>query len=123
MKALLDDSKSIYLQISDSVEDDILSGVIAEEELIPSTNQFAKHYSINPATAAKGVNLLVDSGIVYKKRGIGMCVKTGARELILKKRKQDFYHSYVAALIQEAEKLAITKEDLILMIQEGETHD
>lgn len=120
MKAILEDGKSIYLQISESIEDDILTGVIKEEDLIPSTNQFAKHYSINPATAAKGVNILVAEEILYKKRGIGMCVKTGARQLILAKRRKEFYSSYISSLMKEADKLDISKSDLIKMIKEGE---
>ena len=119
MKAILEEGKSIFLQISETIEDDILTETIKEEELIPSINQFAKHYSINPATAAKGVNLLVDDGIVYKKRGIGMCVKKGAREIILKKRRQGFLDNYINSLIKEAEKLDITKNELIDMIKGG----
>lgn len=123
MKAILEDGKSLYLQISEAIEDDILTGIIAEEELVPSTNQFAKYYSINPATAAKGVNILVDEGIIYKKRGIGMCVKTGAREMIVAKRKRAFYDNFISALIKEASKLNISKSELIRMIEEGEEHD
>lgn len=123
MKAILEDGKSLYLQISEAIEDDILTGIIAEEELVPSTNQFAKYYSINPATAAKGVNILVDEGIIYKKRGIGMYVKTGAREMIVAKRKRAFYDNFISALIKEASKLNISKSELIKMIEEGEEHD
>lgn len=123
MKAMLGDEKSIYLQIAESIEDDVLTGLIREEELIPSTNQFARHYSINPATAAKGVNLLVDDGIIYKKRGIGMCVQTGARQLIQKKRKQEFYENYVTRLLKEADKLGILKKDLITMIERGDVRE
>ena len=123
MKAALDDRKSIFLQIAEAIEDDILTGLIAEEELIPSTNQLARHYTINPATAAKGVNILTDEGIVYKKRGIGMCVTTGAKTRITSKRKQDFYNSYVAALIREAAKLGIQKTELIEMIEKGDVNE
>ena len=119
MKATLDEGKSIFLQISESIEDDILTGALEEEALIPSTNQFARHYAINPATAAKGVNLLVDEGIIYKKRGIGMCVQTGARETIKRKRRRSFYENYIASLMQEAEKLNISREELIDMIEKG----
>ena len=120
MKAILEDGKSIFLQISESIEDDILSGLIKEEELVPSTNQIAKHYLINPATAAKGVNLLVDDGIIYKKRGIGMCVQTGAREIILAKRKVAFFDDYILSLLREAGKLNIEKSELIEMIEKGD---
>lgn len=123
MRVILEDGISIYLQISQSIEDDILIGAICEEELIPSTTQFAKHYSINPATAAKGVNLLVEDGIIYKKRGIGMFVKPGARDSILKKRRQGFYNNFITELIKEANKLNISKLELIKMIEEGELNE
>lgn len=123
MKAVLDDGKSIYLQISESIEDDILTGIISEDEMIPSTNQLAKHYSINPATAGKGVNILVDDGIIYKKRGIGMCVTQGAREKIMSKRKQAFFRDYIVGLIKEAKKLNINTDELIEMIEEGEKNE
>jgi DNA-binding transcriptional regulator YhcF (GntR family) len=122
LKAILDDGKSLYLQISESVEDDILAGVIKEEGLIPSKVQFAKHFQVNPATAMKGVNLLADEGIVYKKRGIGMCVAAGAQEIILKKRRQGFYDSYVAVLANEAEKLGISKSEIIKMLESGDPY-
>ena len=118
MKAILEDGKSIYLQISQSIEEDILNGLIAEEEPVPSTNQLAKYYSINPATAAKGVSLLTDEGIIYKKRGIGMYVKTGAREIILNKRRQEFYESFKESL-EKASGLGIAKSELIKIIEEG----
>ena len=123
MKAALDDGKSIFLQIAEAIEDDILTGLIAEEELIPSTNQLARHFVINPATAAKGVSILTDEGIVYKKRGIGMCVTTGAKTRIMSKRKQDFYNGYVAALMREAAKLGIQKSELIEMIEKGDDNE
>ena len=121
MKAILEEGTSIYLQIQQAVEDDILNGIIAEEDPIPSTNQFAKHYTINPATAAKGVGLLADDGIVYKKRGIGMYVATGAREIILNKRRQAFHNSFIA-IVKQAEALGIGKSELIKMIEEGELY-
>ena len=91
MKVVFDDNKSIYLQIAESIEDDILKGILEEEGQVPSTTQMAVTYRINPATAAKGVNIMVDEGIIYKKRGIGMFVSTGAKEKIINKRKNEFY--------------------------------
>ena len=122
MRAILDDSRSIFLQISESVEDDIVLGLIGEEQLIPSTNQFAKHFSINPATAAKGVNLLVEKGLVYKKRGIGMVVAAGARERILAERRRRFREEAIAALLREAQKLGITTAEIIDMLERGENN-
>jgi len=117
----MDDSRPIFMQIAEKIEDDIIEGDLPEESQVPSTNQFAALYRINPATAAKGVNLLVDEGILYKKRGVGMFVKTGAREALREKRKEQFYEQYVVSMIREADKLGITTEQLTDMIRKGET--
>ncbi|MEK3734823.1 MULTISPECIES: GntR family transcriptional regulator [Paenibacillus] len=115
----IDDSRPIFMQIADKIEDDIIEERLPEETQVPSTNQFAAFYQINPATAAKGVNLLVDQGILYKKRGIGMFVATGAREKLIEKRKQEFYEHYVVTTVKEAAKLGITTEQLTDMIRRG----
>ncbi len=117
MKLDFDNEKSIYLQIAESIEDDIVKGLIEEESQIPSTNQMAVIYRINPATAGKGINLLVDREILYKRRGIGMFVTGGARERILEKRKEGFFEKYVASLLNEARNLGISTEELIVMIK------
>lgn len=122
MGLMIDDSRPIFVQIAEKIEDDIVEGRLPEESQVPSTNQFAAFYQINPATAAKGVNLLVDQGILYKKRGIGMFVSTGAREELLKKRKHQFYEQFIVTMIREAEKLGITKEQLTEMIRKGDAH-
>ena len=118
MNEILSKEKSIYIQISEMIENDILRDILLEEEKVPSTNDLAKIYTINPATAAKGVNILVDSGVLYKKRGIGMFVSTGAKKLIMKRRKAEFYENYVKAIVEEAKSLGITREDLIKMLDE-----
>jgi DNA-binding transcriptional regulator YhcF (GntR family) len=117
---MIDDSRPIFVQIAERIEDDIIAGRLPEETQVPSTNQFASFYQINPATAAKGVNLLVDEGILYKKRGIGMFIKEGARMQLMENRKEQFYEQYVVAMIREAGKLGITAEQLTDMIQRGE---
>jgi DNA-binding transcriptional regulator YhcF (GntR family) len=116
----MDDSRPIFMQIAERIEDDIIEGRLSEESQVPSTTQFASFYKINPATAAKGVNLLVDENILYKKRGIGMFVAKGAKARLIEKRKESFYEQYVVAMIREAEKLGITKEQLTDMIRRGE---
>ena len=88
MNEILNQEKSIYIQISEMIE--ILRDVLLEDERVPSTNELAKLYAINPSTAAKGINILVDAGILYKKRGIGMFVSDGAKEVIRTKRKARF---------------------------------
>ncbi|MCS7464732.1 GntR family transcriptional regulator [Paenibacillus doosanensis] len=119
MGLMIDNTRPIFMQIAEKIEDDIVEGRLPEESQVPSTNQFAAFYQINPATAAKGVNLLVDQGILYKKRGIGMFVAAGARAELLEKRKHQFYEQYVVAMIREAAKLGITKEQLTEMIRKG----
>ncbi|MBN2983379.1 MULTISPECIES: GntR family transcriptional regulator [Cohnella] len=120
MGVQMDDSRPIFLQIAERIEDDIIDGALPEEGQVPSTNQFAAFYKINPATAAKGVNLLVDQGILYKKRGIGMFVKEGASTVLKEKRRQQFYDQYVVTMLREAEKLGITASQIAEMIQKGE---
>lgn len=119
MNEILTQEKSIYIQIKEMIENDILRDILLEEERVPSTNELARLYAINPATAAKGVNLLVDEGILYKKRGIGMFVAAGAKELITGRRKEQFYDSYVRSLMAEAVSLGITKKELISMIEKS----
>ncbi|PJJ70822.1 DNA-binding transcriptional regulator YhcF (GntR family) [Diaminobutyricimonas aerilata] len=113
----MDDSRPIFLQLAEQIENEIISGVLEEESQVPSTNEFAAFHRINPATAGKGVNLLVDDGILYKKRGIGMFVTTGARERLLGKRRDGFRTEYVTPLLQEARKLGITTDQLTDMIR------
>ncbi|MGN0203772.1 MAG: GntR family transcriptional regulator [Coprococcus sp.] len=119
MNEILNQEKSIYIQIKEMIENDILRDVLLEEERVPSTNELARLYAINPATAAKGVNLLVDEDILYKKRGIGMFVAGGAKERIMKKRREEFYDNYVKKLIAEAVSIGISKKELIDMINES----
>lgn len=118
--AFIDENKPIYAQIAERIEDDIIKGELLEESQVPSTNQFAMFYQINPATAAKGVNLLVDQGVLYKKRGIGMFVSKGAREKLMAKRRDQFYEQYVVKMLQEAKKLGISPEQLADMIRKGD---
>ena len=110
------DGTSIYLQIAEMMENDILRGVLEEEGQAPSTNELARAYSINPATAAKGINLLVDEGILYKRRGIGMFVAKRGRQRIMQKRKDAFFETYVKRLVREARALGITREELAAML-------
>jgi DNA-binding transcriptional regulator YhcF (GntR family) len=117
MKPEFNNDKSIYLQIAESIEDDILQNVIEEETQVPSTNQMAVMYRINPATAAKGINMLVNEGVLYKKRGIGMFVSSGAVEKIRIKRKTAFYDKYIVSLLDEASNLDILKDEIIDMIK------
>lgn len=107
----------IFIQVKEWVEEEILKGHILEEEQVPSTNQFATIYQINPATARKGFGLLVEEGILYKKRGIGMFVAAGAKEKIKNRAKERFIHESISALVAEAKNLGMTKEEVIKILQ------
>ena len=113
----MDESRPIFQQIAEQIENDIISGALPEETQVPSTNEFAAFHRINPATAGKGVNLLVDDGILYKKRGIGMFVAEGAKARLVAKRRDQFREQFVAPLLAEATKLGISGADLAAMIQ------
>lgn len=112
----MDEGRPIFVQLAEQIENDILSGALPEESQVPSTNEFAAFHRINPATAGKGVNLLVDAGILYKKRGIGMFVATGSRDRIVTQRRERFETDYVRPLLAEAAKLGMTQDDVAALI-------
>jgi len=114
---LNDPEKPIYIQIREKIEDQIVNGQLQEGEQAPSTNQLVSFYKINHATAAKGINQLVEAGILYKKRGIGMFVAEGAREKLIQQRRETFVANYVVPLVEEAEKLGISEQDIIQLIR------
>ncbi len=118
VKRKLDDSKPLFLQIKDRIEDQIVNRQLKEHEQIPSTTQLVNFYKVNHLTVAKGVNLLVEEGIVYKKRGVGMFVAEGAREKLLKQRRERFVDEYVVPLVEEAGKLGISDEEIFQLIKE-----
>ena len=117
MKWLLNEEEPIYIQIARAIEDEILQEGFLEEMQIPSTNELSRIYQINPATVLKGINLLVERNILYKKRGIGMFITTGAVRSIKEARKETFKQVVIANLLDEARKLGISKKDLIEMIE------
>ena len=115
---MIEDGKALFLQIAERVEDAIIDGSLAEEQQAPSTNELAAFHRINPATAAKGVNMLVDKGVLSKRRGIGMFVAPGARELLLAERRTAFADRFVAPLLVEARKIGLSPDDLIALVSD-----
>jgi DNA-binding transcriptional regulator YhcF (GntR family) len=111
-----DDGRPLFVQIAEQIEGSIVDGTLPEETQVPSTNELAAFHRINPATAAKGVNQLVADGVLYKRRGIGMFVATGARTQLLERRREDFARQYVAPLIAEARKLGMDAEEIKKLI-------
>ena len=113
---VLDEGTPLFLQIAGQLSADIVDGTLAEGVRVPSTNEFAAFYRINPATAAKGINLLVDSGVLEKRRGIGMFVVSGARQRLIELRRKEFAEQFVEPMVAEARRLGIGTEELIELI-------
>ncbi len=115
---MIDDGRPLFLQIAESVEDSIVEGSLLEESRAPSTNELATFHRINPATAAKGIQMLVDKGVIYKRRGIGMFVAPGAREQLLAERRSAFATRFVEPLLAEARTLGLRPDDIVAIVRE-----
>ena len=116
---MLDDGTPLFQQIADQLVSDIVDGALAEGARVPSSNEFAAFYRINPATAAKGINLLVDDGILEKRRGVGMFVVPGARDRLITMRRNEFGRRLIDPLLTEARRLGISSDELIEMIAQS----
>jgi DNA-binding transcriptional regulator YhcF (GntR family) len=115
---VIEEGKPLFLQIAEQIEDSIVDGSLGEESQAPSTNELAAFYRINPATAAKGVAMLTDKGVLYKRRGIGMFVADGAREVLLVERRAAFADRYIDPLLTEARTLGLGAEDLADLLRQ-----
>ena len=115
----LDEGTPLFVQVADRLAGEIADGGLAEGERVPSTNELAAFYRINPATAAKGINVLADDGLLEKRRGIGMFVATGARRRLLARRRAEFTQRYVDPLLSEAARLGIDTNELFALIKEA----
>jgi GntR family transcriptional regulator len=116
---VLDDGAPIFSQVAERLAAEIAEGALAEGDRVPSSNELAAFYRINPATAAKGINVLADDGLLEKRRGIGMFVAAGARERLLAARRQSFAERYVVPLVTEASRLGIDADELVALIRES----
>ncbi|WP_066188012.1 MULTISPECIES: GntR family transcriptional regulator [Gracilibacillus] len=112
-----DESKPIFLQVKEQIEDAVMDDSLKAGDRAPSTNEFASVYQINPATAGKGINELVAEGILLKRRGVGMFVTDEAKEIVIEKRKQTFFEHYMLPLKREARKLRMNEQELIDMLR------
>ena len=113
----LDEGAPLFVQIAGRLADEIADGTLAEGERVPSTNELAAYYRINPATAAKGISVLIDEGLLDKRRGIGMFVAAGARTRLLAERRKQFAERYVEPLVAEASRLGIDPDELVGLIR------
>ena len=115
----LAESLPIYVRIVQGIKDAILNWQIKEESQIASTTYLSKQYKINIATVNKALNILVDEGLVYKKRGIGMFVKSGALKKLIEERRKVFKERYIVATLQEAKRLNYSSEELQELVKEA----
>ncbi|EIV92187.1 GntR family transcriptional regulator [Frankia sp. QA3] len=116
---MLDDATPLFTQIAQRLAEEIADGALAEGERVPSTNELAAYYRINPATAAKGLGVLTDDGLLEKRRGIGMFVAPGARGRLLDERRRRFTERYVQPLVAEAGRLGIDPDELVALIRQA----
>ncbi|WP_016698296.1 GntR family transcriptional regulator [Actinoalloteichus spitiensis] len=116
---MFDDRSPIYQQIADKIKNDVLSGELPADAQVMSTNQYAAFYRINPATAAKAFRQLIDEGVLYKKRGIGMFVSGEARPVLLAQRRERFFREVVDVMLAEARVLGISLDDVVRHIETG----
>ena len=126
MQTGFQENKPIYLQIREQIEDQIVDGLLEEDGQIPSTTQMVQFFRVNHITVAKGIGLLVDEGLVYKKRGVGMFVAPGARDRLLEQRTGRFLRDYIRPLVREADTLGLSVRQITTMIQnvkEEEKHE
>jgi GntR family transcriptional regulator len=114
----LDEGGPLFAQVAERLAGEIADGGLAEGARVPSSNELAAFYRINPATAAKGINVLADDGLLEKQRGIGMFVATGARQRLLARRRAEFTERYVEPLLTEATRLGIGSDELIALIKQ-----
>ena len=116
LTSLLNDKKPIYAQIKDWLTDQIIDETLEVHDKIPSTNEIVTYFKVNHITVSKGVTQLVEEGILYKKRGVGMFVEEGAREKLLTVRREEFVEDYLKPMLDEAKKLELSKSDIQKLI-------
>lgn len=117
----MDDGRPLFMQIAEKIEASILDGSLPEEEQAPSTNELSTFYRVNPATAGKGINLLVDRGILVKRRGLGTFVAPGAQQIIRNERVEQFAQHYLEPLLVEARAIGLDTEAVLAMIRDRST--
>jgi DNA-binding transcriptional regulator YhcF (GntR family) len=119
LKLDFNSEKPIFIQIADEIEEAIFIGAFEEETQIPSTTEISTTFKINPATVLKGMNRLLEEEIIYKKRGVGVFVSSGAFDKVAMKRRDQFYKTFVESLIEEAYKLGLSRIDILNYIEQG----
>jgi len=107
------DSQPIYRQLRDRVVAMILEGVLKEGDPLPSVRNVAAQYRVNPLTVLKGYQQLVDERLVEKKRGLGMFIKAGSRDLLLQAERQRFLAEQWPRVYATIQRLGLTEHELL----------
>jgi GntR family transcriptional regulator len=115
----LNEDTPLFAQVAGRLAEEIADGGLAEGERVPSSNEMASYYRINPATAAKGISMLADEGLLEKRRGIGMFVAAGARQQLLEQRRKQFTERHIEPMIAEASRLGIDRDELVELIRKS----
>lgn len=105
-------SEPIFIQIADNIKEEIILGHLNRHDRVYSTNDLVALLGVNPATALKGLNILIDDQILYKKRGVGMFVSENAKAIILQQKMNDFQEKWLLRFVRESKKIGITLEEL-----------
>ncbi len=111
------DTEPLFIQIARWLENKIVTGQLKADEQIPSTTELSAALKINPATVRKGVNILVEKGLVYKKRGMGMYVAANAEDSARDDRRERFRDDYVRPMLEEAARLGISRDEVAEMVK------
>lgn len=114
---MFNQESAVFQQLASRIADDIVSGTYQPDTAVPSANEYAQFYQMNPATASKSINLLVELGALYKKRGVGMFVAENARETLLAQRRKDFRSEYLVPLLREARIIGMSVKEISEMIE------
>ena len=114
---MFDDRSPIYRQIADQIRADVVTGAIGEGDRVMSTNQYAEFHRINPATAAKAFQELVDEGILERRRGLGMFVTAGARARLTEQRRARFVDDVLTPALAEAKRLGLSARDVAAAVR------
>ena len=113
---MFDGPEPIYVQIAQMIRAQVLAGELAEEEQVMSTTQFATTFRINPATAQKAFQGLVEEGVLYKRRGLGMFVAPGARRRMLAQHRRRYFDEVLAPALAQADILGIPRDDVVAYV-------
>ena len=105
--------KPIYLQICDQLYGKILSSELKAEDRLLSVRELGIELGVNPNTIMRSYELMQNAGIIYNKRGIGYFIANEAKDLVLKKMKEEFLNEELPQVVKKMKLLGITEEEFL----------